>query len=66
MSQRAAGACLNTKGTKDRTKVTKAFVQTPDAHPSEIAAGVFALLERHVSAGEISKVKKALPEGVRR
>ena len=32
----------------------------------EIAAAVFELLSRHVSLGEISQARNALPEGVRR
>jgi len=46
--------------------IAQAFSQNGDAHPSEIASAVFALLERHISAGEIQKVKQTLPEGVRR
>ena len=46
--------------------IGKAFAQNGDTHPSEIAVAVFALLGRHVTGGEIEKVKEALPEGVRR
>jgi len=46
--------------------IEQTFLQTAGANPEQIATAVFTLLERHVSAGEIDHVKKALPDGVRR
>lgn len=45
--------------------VEAAFARAPE-DPEEIIRAVFALLERHVSAGEVEHLKKTLPAGVRR
>ena len=46
-------------------KVADMFADDPDAFPEDIARGVFAILERHVSPGEIGDVKHVLPAGIR-
>ncbi|MBI1312487.1 DUF2267 domain-containing protein [bacterium] len=45
--------------------VTEAFLFDVDAHSKDIAQAVFRVIARHVTAGEIEKVKQALPEGIR-
>ena len=45
--------------------VTEAFLFDVDAHSKDIAQAVFRVIARHVTAGEIEKVKRALPEGIR-
>jgi uncharacterized protein (DUF2267 family) len=45
--------------------VEAAFSRAPE-DPEEIIRAVFALLERHVTEGEVDHLKKTLPAGVRR
>ncbi len=45
--------------------VTDAFLFDVNAHSKTIAQAVFKVLERHVTPGEIEKVKSALPAGIR-
>lgn len=57
--------------TRDHTQneflvhVTEAFLLDPDAQSKEIAEAVFRVLARHISAGEVDKVKSTLPKGIR-
>jgi uncharacterized protein (DUF2267 family) len=59
------------KPLKDRHKagflalVAKEFRNDPDADPELVCRAVFAVLERHVTAGEVEGVKKALPHEIR-
>jgi uncharacterized protein (DUF2267 family) len=46
--------------------IDEAFAGDPGAYADSIAAAVFGLLERRVSAGEVKDVRDSLPEGVRR
>ncbi len=46
-------------------EVAGAFPGDDDAYAVGIALGVFTVLERHVSAGEVEDVKHVLPAGVR-
>lgn len=46
--------------------INRCLVHAEGSQPAEIVGAVFAVLERHVTSGEISQVKAALPEGVRR
>jgi uncharacterized protein (DUF2267 family) len=41
------------------------FRDTPDIYPEQVAWGVFKVLARHVSSGEIQDVKHVLPEDLR-
>jgi uncharacterized protein (DUF2267 family) len=45
--------------------VTEAFLFDCDADSAQIATCVLAVLSRHISEGEIEKIKKALPAGIR-
>lgn len=45
--------------------VTEAFLFDVDAHSKTIAQAVFKVIAKHVSAGEVEKVKHALPKGIR-
>lgn len=42
-----------------------AFRDTPEVSPEDVARGVFQLLQRHVSPGEIGDVKQVLPTPIR-
>jgi uncharacterized protein (DUF2267 family) len=45
--------------------VEHAFAKEPDVDVEEVVRTVFALVARHVSAGEIEDVRRTLPEGIR-
>jgi uncharacterized protein (DUF2267 family) len=45
--------------------VAAALRESPGIYPEGVAWGVFRLLERHISAGEIGDVKSILPAEVR-
>jgi uncharacterized protein (DUF2267 family) len=45
--------------------IAAAFPGTPDTYPEAIAWGVFRILERHLSSGEISDILHTLPTGIR-
>lgn len=45
--------------------VTEAFLFDVNAHAKEIALAVFKVMSRHITAGEVTKVKEALPKGIR-
>jgi uncharacterized protein (DUF2267 family) len=45
--------------------ITAALRETPGIYPEGVAWGVFKVLERHVSAGEIGDVKSTLPAAIR-
>ncbi|MFO1186507.1 MAG: DUF2267 domain-containing protein [Alphaproteobacteria bacterium] len=47
-------------------EIGRAFDDTPNVGPAEIASAVFTLLARHVSPGEVAQVRQVLPAGVRR
>jgi uncharacterized protein (DUF2267 family) len=59
------------KPLKDRKKeeflahVAAAYALGPDADPEKITRAVFAVLAKHVSAGEIETVKQLLPADIR-
>ncbi len=46
-------------------RVKKAFCEEPDVRPEETVRAVFQLLARHVSAGEIEKIKHTWPQDLR-
>jgi uncharacterized protein (DUF2267 family) len=47
------------------THVTEAFLRDVEADSRQIASAVFRVIGRHVSAGEVDKIKHVLPEGIR-
>jgi uncharacterized protein (DUF2267 family) len=47
------------------THVTEAFLFDVDADSRQIASAVFIVLSRHVTEGEVKKIKSVLPEGIR-
>ncbi len=47
------------------THVTEAFLFDIQADSRRIASAVFEVLSRHISPGEIEKVKNSLPAGIR-
>ena len=59
------------KPVPERTKdefvahVSEAFILDVEARPEQIVRGVFQVIARHVSAGEIGDVQQCLPAGVR-
>ncbi len=59
------------KPVKERKKeeflrhIAAALRESPDIYPEGVVWGVFKLLERHVSAGEIGDVKQILPAEIR-
>lgn len=59
------------KPVKERTKdefvahVSEDFILDVEARPEQIIRGVFQVIARHVSAGEIGDVQQCLPAGVR-
>jgi uncharacterized protein (DUF2267 family) len=61
----------NAKPVKVRTKadflapIAAAFQDDPEIYPEAVTWGVFRLLERHVSHGEINDVKHVIPEELR-
>jgi uncharacterized protein (DUF2267 family) len=54
---------IRTKG--DFLAVIKSKMPTPDADPERYAGGVFKVLEKRLSRGEIQDVKSTLPENIR-
>lgn len=57
----------NSEHTADEflTHVTEAFLFDVNAHSMEIAQAVFRVMARHISNGEIDKIKRVLPAGIR-
>lgn len=61
----------NDKPIKERKReeflahIAAALRESPGTYPEGVAWGVFKLLERHVSAGEIGDVKSILPTEIR-
>ena len=61
----------NGKPLKERKKeeflahIAAALSESPGIYPEGVAWGVFKVLERHVSAGEIGDVKSILPAEIR-
>ena len=47
------------------THVTEAFLFDVDAHARLIATAVFRVIDRHVSAGEVTQVRQTLPSRIR-
>lgn len=47
------------------THVTEAFLFDTEADSRKIARAVFRVLARHVTSGEVEKIKHALPGGIR-
>lgn len=45
--------------------VTEAFLFDVNAHSKAIAQAVFQVIAKHVSHGEIDKLKRVLPKGIR-
>jgi uncharacterized protein (DUF2267 family) len=45
--------------------IAAAFRDTPDADPEKVVGAVFRLLDNHVTAGEIERVKRCLPAEIR-
>ena len=45
--------------------VSEAFLFDTEAEAGQIATAVFAVLSEHISEGEVEKIKKVLPEGIR-
>lgn len=45
--------------------VTEAFLFDVNAHSKAIAQAVFQVIAKHVSPGEIEKLKRVLPKGIR-
>jgi uncharacterized protein (DUF2267 family) len=45
--------------------VERAFAKEPDVDAKEVVRAVFALLDRHVSPGEVEDVRRVLPEDIR-
>ena len=45
--------------------IAEALRGSPDIYPEGVVRGVFRVLERHVSAGEIGDVKQILPADIR-
>ncbi|RVQ69585.1 DUF2267 domain-containing protein [Croceicoccus ponticola] len=54
-----------TTGEEFLKEVSKWMGDIRPVDPKVAVAAVFAVLERHVSAGEIAKVRNALPHGIR-
>ncbi len=59
------------KPVKERQKeeflghIVAALRESPDLDPEDIAWGVFRILKKHVSVGEIGDVKQVLPAEIR-
>lgn len=45
--------------------VTEAFLHDTDANSKAIAEAVFRVMARHISDGEVDKIRSALPKGIR-
>jgi uncharacterized protein (DUF2267 family) len=45
--------------------IATAFRDTPDTDPEKVLGAVFQLLNNHVTAGEIERVKRCLPAEIR-
>jgi uncharacterized protein (DUF2267 family) len=65
------GWAQNDKPLRERKKeeflghIATALRESPGTYPEGVAWGVFRVLERHVSAGEIGDVKSILPAEIR-
>lgn len=46
-------------------RIAEAFPHAPDVDPEEVVRGVFRVLTRHVSGGEIEGMKRLLPRDLR-
>lgn len=59
--------CGQTERSRDAflKPVADAFSEDVDADPAAIARGVFKVMQRHITAGEIAHVLKALPGSLR-
>ena len=60
---RMPGDCRTPEGF--RTEVAEGLTDIRPVDPDEAIAAVFAVLDRHLSEGQLAKVRSALPKGLR-
>ena len=60
---RMPGDCRTPEGF--RTEVAEGLTDIRPVDPDEAIAAVFAVLDRHLSEGQLAKVRNALPKGLR-